>query len=261
MLIRNLVKKYLLSRFFRVAVFIVNYNMLERADKIFEYISENSRWPVDIYLIDNGSDIQKPSKHTNVWIKKNVQTCRGWLRGLEQVRKSGKKYFAYSFLITSASFSDNIDPISPMVKFLILNRSAIGIHPALTVDSTTNWTHLITRGGSKPRQTWMIDNICSMYKSRWFDRIGWFDKRLIYAWGIDLETCYIARKENRSIWVDERVKVSKVTNIAYRMNRMNMKASERERLAGENMREVLQKKYGPDYWNIVMNENVSKSWR
>jgi len=107
----------------------------------------------------------------------------------------------------------------------------------------------------------MIDNIASLYRADWFDSIGRFDPEMRYAWGIDLETCYIARRDNRSLWVDERVKVKKVTNIGYNMNRMKMSASEREQLAGENMRSVLYKKYGSNYWRMMMEANVKDEWR
>jgi hypothetical protein len=40
------------------------------------------------------------------------------------------------------------------------------------------------------------------------------------------------------------VKVKKVTNIGYKMDRMNMTAATREKLARQNMQDVLNKKYG-----------------
>ena len=244
---------------YKVAAFIVNYNMPERAEELFKNLQKNSKWPLDIYLIDNGSDLKEPAKSTNIFIKKNVQTCRGWLEGLKYAKKTGITYFAYMFLITSTNFIDNSDPISPMVKFLIKNENAVGIHPSLTKESTTNWTHLISRDENNPRETWMIDNIASLYKSDWFDSIGWFDPELIYAWGIDLETCYLARKEKRTLWVDDRLQVTKITNIAYKMKRMNMSANDRSRLAAENMKEVLTKKYGENYWKKMTEDFITSA--
>lgn len=241
-----------------VAAFIVNYNMPERAENLFQKLQKNSKWPLDIYLIDNGSDIKKPAQSSNVFIEKNVQTCRGWIKGLKVAKESKKEYFAYMFLITSTEFINDDDLITPMVKFLLKNKNAVGIHPALTKESTTNWTHLITREENKPRQTWMIDNIASIYRTDWFDSIGWFNPDLIYAWGIDLETCYIARKQGRTLWVDERVQVKKITNIGYKMNRMNMSANDRSRLANKNMTEVLSKKYGSNFWDKMTKDYVTE---
>lgn len=241
----------------RVAAFIVNYNMPERADSLFEKLKNNTKWPLDIYLVDNASDIKNPAKNTNVFLEKNVQTCNGWLEGLKAAKRSKNNYFAYMFLITSTSFVENKDYISPMAEFLKNSKNAIGIHPSLTKESTTNWSHLINRETNGPRETWMIDNIASLYKADWFDSIGWFDPKMIYAWGIDLETGYLARKQGRSIWVDDRIQVEKITNIAYKMKRMNMSASDRSRLAAENMDKILKEKYGPEYWKTMTEEYVT----
>lgn len=241
-----------------VAAFIVNYNMPERAEALYDKLSQNTKWPLDIYLIDNGSDIKPLASKTNVVIKNNVQTTQGWLRGIAEAKKTKKKYFAYMFFITSTEIVSEKDIVTPMVTYLIKNRDAVGIHPSLTKDSTTNWTHLINRGTNKVRPTWMIDNLASMYRADWFDKIGQFDSKLIYAWGIDLETCYLARKAGKTIWVDDTIEVKKVTNIAYKMNRMNMTADTRSKLAAENMSQILSSRYGKDYWDVITKDFVKE---
>lgn len=245
----------------RVAVFITNYNMAERADSIYEYIETHTTQPHDIFLVDNGSDLVSKAKHTNVWIEKNEQTTAGWLRGLLAAKESGQNYFAYVFCITSADFPETGDPLAPLVHVLEYNKEAVGIHPALTPDSTTSWTHMVTRGGNRPRQTWMIDNIFAMYRADWFDSIGWFDPEMIYAWGIDLETCFKAREQKRTLWIYEGVKVRKITNIGYKMRRMNMSAEDRSMKAGANMRQVLAKKYGENFWARMTYQYVEDEWR
>lgn len=234
--------------------------MNEKADSLFNYLKAHETWPHDIYLIDNGSDITKPSQNTNVFIKKNVQTTGGWLKGLEESDKKLYNYFAYMFLITSTEFTnESIKPISSMVKKLVDDRNAIGVHASLTPDSTTYWEHLKNRGSYQNfRQTFMIDNVCSMYRANWFNSIGRFDKNLTFAWGIDIETCYKAREQKRTIWIDENTQVRKITNIGYKMNRMNMTSLDRERLAKKNMDSILIPKYGQDYWERLTKDYVDK---
>lgn len=245
-----------------VAIVVTNYNMPEATDAIYDAITRRVYCDHELIIVDNGSDIKPPSRYSRVLLEENVQTTGGWLAGLDYADKLGKPFDYYMFIITSMSFDEgDYDPITPMVEFMDAHPEAVGIHPALTEDSTTSWTHLVTRSGDEPRRTWMIDNICSMYRADWFNAIGRFDQHMIYAWGIDLETCMIARAQNRSLWVDERVKVKKVTNIAYTMDRMNMTADTRSRLAGENMRAILFRKYGPLYWEMVINGNVKDEWR
>lgn len=244
----------------KVAVVIVNYNMPERADALAEHIRACVRWPHDLIVVDNRSDLVPSARSTNVRLTHNVQTTGGWLAGLDYADDLGGDYLAYWFLITSAEFVDDSDPLTPMAQLLMDDENAVGAHPALTPDSTTAWKHLHARGGPM-RRTWMIDNIASLYRASWFDAIGRFDPAMSMAWGIDLETCWLARSQDRSLWVHEGVQVKKVTDIGYTMNRMNMSADARRSLAGAEMAEVLGRKYGSDWNNKMRTEYVDDAWR
>lgn len=236
-----------------VAAFIVNYNMPERADSLFEYLKAHTNYPTDVYLIDNGSDLVSPAKNTNVSIEKNCQTTGGWLKGLEAADSKGK-YEYYMFIITSARF---VEESGLLVDTLLTNfddPNVVGVHPSLTKESTTYWNHLKNTGLNHPRQTWMIDNICSIFRADWFNSIGRFDKDFIYAHGIDLETCYKARIQGKKLIVDERVQVEKITDIGYTMNRMGMTAEQRGSLAYQNTKEVMTRKYGENWRNLMLNE-------
>lgn len=243
----------------RTAALIVNYNMPEKTDALVEHIARHVKG-CDTIVIDNGSDIQKPSEYTTVKLAQNVQTTGGWLAGLEAIK--GKGYDYYWFLITSARIPEEEgDILSPMVEFMDSHPEAVGIHPSLTTNSTTGWPHLINRGMNAVCRTWMIDNIASLYRADWFDSIGWFDPAYTYAWGIDLETCYRARKQGRGIYIDDRVQIEKITNIGYQLGRMNMSADERGRLAYANMMDVLQRKWGADAWHKMTVEAIDDDWK
>jgi GT2 family glycosyltransferase len=231
--------------------------MPERTDALCEYIRDHVKaYPVDLCVVDNASDLVEPSKYTTVYLKENVQTTGGWLAGLDALDRD---YFAYWFLITSTEFVDNktFDPLEPMVAKLNNDRQAVGVHNALTKDSTTSWRHLITQGGEGCRQVKMLDNISSLYRADWFDSIGRFDPCLVYGWGVDLETAYIAREQGRTLWVCEDAKVKKVTDIGYSMDRMNMSAQRRRELARENMKAVFTEKYSGDWRNLMYGGGIN----
>jgi hypothetical protein len=236
------------------AVFIVNYNMPERADALYEHL-DKSKHPHDIYLVDNGSDLVAPAKHTNVFIKENCQTTNGWLKGMEAAE--GKQYDTYMFVITSTEIKDGKDTIQ-LLSENFNDPEVVAVHPALTQESTTHWDHLKNRGTNAVRPTWMVDNICSMYRADWFDKQGRWDPKLIYAHGVDVEMCLFARRQGKKILVDERCEVEKITDIGYKMKRMNMTAKMRREKGWANMSEVLTKKYGPDFWNILLTEGVTE---
>lgn len=244
----------------RVAAFIVNYNMPERADALAERVLE-SQWPVNLYVIDNGSDLVEPSRYTNVRLKNNVQTTGGWFAGLRAADASGIDYMAYWFIITSAEYVDNKDILTPMARFMYDTPEAVVVHPALTKDSTTIWHHMKDRGSGKPRRVWYCDQIAVLYRADWYNSIGRWDEDLIYAHGIGLEACYKARMQERSIWIHEGCQIKKVTDIGYTMDRMRMSADERRRRAKRNMDVVLGNRYGVNYWQFLTNEGVQEEWR
>ncbi|HET7099041.1 MAG TPA: hypothetical protein VFI61_02315 [Patescibacteria group bacterium] len=250
-----------------VAIVLPNYNMPEATDAIGDYIKTNIKYPCELIVVDNGSDLTSPSKYTKLRLTENLQTTAGWLAGLNLAdhleKKYPKKFFAYWILITSTSFpkSTQGDVLEPLVKFLVKNDNAVAIAHSLTKDSTTGWKHLYDSGSGKPRQTWMLDNISTLYRADWFNGIGRFDPKMYMAWGSDLETSYLARKNKKSLWIYDGLSVTKTTDIAYKMNRMNMDTHERHRLATKNMTEVLSNKYGKDWHDIMLNKYVDPSWR
>ena len=244
----------------RVAVILTNYNMPERADALGDYLKRFAKWPYDFYCVDNASDIVEPSKYTNVQLTHNRQTTGGWLAGLDAADKSGKDYLAYVFTITSCDFPawQKSDPIAPLAKHLLSHTNAVGIHPALTDDSTTDWVEMKTRNGRGARPIWHLDNLFAMYRADWFNSIGRFDPELTYAHGPDLETGWYARSQGRGLFIHEDVQIRKITNIGYTMDRMNMSARQRAENAMEEMQRVLGRKWGawPTCWERLISEYV-----
>ena len=52
----------------KVAIFIVNYNMPERTDALVGHIQQTVKWPYELFVIDNGSDLCPPSEYTTVYL-------------------------------------------------------------------------------------------------------------------------------------------------------------------------------------------------
>lgn len=249
----------------RVAVILTNFNMVERADAMGDYIKEYAKWPHDFYCVDNASDMVPPSKYTNVYLKENIQTTGGWLAGLKAADESGVDYLAYVFTITSCDFPEwqKIDPIAPLARLLLKDDNAVGVHPALTDDSTTDWTEMKTRGGDAPRPIWHLDNLFAMYRADWFNKIGRFDPELTYAHGPDLETGWYARDQGRGLYIHEGVQIRKISQIGYIMDRMHMTTAQRNANAMEEMQRVLGRKWGawPECWHRLITESVTPEMR
>jgi GT2 family glycosyltransferase len=235
----------------KVAVIIPNYNMLERCDALVEHLLKHEQLPgvnLDIIVVDNGSDITRPSQYSALKLEKNIQTTGAWNAGLELAK--GADF--YWVLITSAEFI-GVPVLPGLLKCMKLYSHCVGVHPALTKDSTTSWEHLKEMGIKGWRKVWMIDNIAALWRADWFESVGGFDPKFTYGWGPDLELAHLARSQNKTLYVSEPAGVKKITDIGYEMQRMNMTAEERKTLARVNMREVMTSKYGEN-WHRLMYE-------
>jgi len=232
----------------KAAVILTNYNMPERSDMLVEALANRcDPEKYDFILVDNASDSQPPSKYSTILLDHNVQTMGGWLAGYELVKG---KYDAYVFTITSAELDQQgNDIISELLTTLSLWKDSVMVSPALTPASTTTWEHMKYSGHNKERRVEMLDNIFCMYRADWFDSHGGFDPRFIYAWGPDLEMSYLARSEGKDILINEYVQIGKDTDIGYTMDRMNMKAGERQIKATQNMANIMFQKYGYKWRN------------
>jgi len=250
----------------RVAAILVNYNMPERTDALCSYIKVHAKWPYDLIVVDNGSDPKYASEWTTVKLRQNVQTTNGWLcgiayaRGLANMRK--EPYLAYWIMITSAEFVEKSkDPLTPLANLLLDVPDAAVVSAALTNDSTTAHVQMKTRGGEEPRRTWLLDNIAALWRADWLDSIGGFPPCLTMAWGCDFETCYLARKAGKSVWIHEGTHIKKVSQIGYTMDRMGMTAQERGSAAGEEMRLYLTEKYGKEFNKRLHSEYKRPEWK
>jgi len=239
----------------KTAVILTNYNMPEKTDAIVGALKAQGNSNYYPVVIDNGSDLREPSRHTELRLPKNRQTTAGWLAGWDIARHMGI-FDSYVFTITSIEIPDKYPKIISRLRHTRAHKpNAVILSPALTANSTTAWKHM-HRQGEGLRKTWMVDNLFAFYDASWFDHIGGFDYRFIYGWGVDLETSYLARRSGHDIYIDDSILIKKTTNIGYEMNRMNMSAEDRVALASANMDEIMTLKYGEN-WRDLMYEKIN----
>lgn len=229
----------------RAAIFVINYNMPEESDGIYYYLKKNIKFPNDTYIIDNGSDLVHPAKKTKIYLKKNVQMTNGIMDGIKFLRYLPFKYYSYTFISTSTKFDNRSGDFISKANILFRNKERIvGYHPSLTKESRGAFKWMINKGNNKLRKASFLETVCVTYRADWFDSIGRFNRGLIYGWGIDLETGYIARKQNKKMYIDDAIQITKNGGIGYVKNRMGMSLSKRRKNATKNMNSVFRNKYG-----------------
>jgi len=229
------------------AIIICNYNMPERTDALVEHIYDTVKLPYEMIVVDNKSDLVKPSKYTTVQLNKNAQTTGGFLAGLDYADQMDKNFFAYWLFITSAEFkNDPRDPLEILMNLMLKDKKTYAVSPAMTFN-TSAWEYWMRPKGTKPRRVYGVDYIAALINAEKLNAIGGFRKELTFMWGVMGECNMLARKNGWHIYVHDGYVMHKETNIGYKMARMNMTAKDRVRLATEEKESVLKKIYGENF--------------
>lgn len=234
----------------RTAIIILSYNMPEATDKLVEHILETVKFPRDLIVVDNGSDLVEPSKYSTFVIPENVQTTNGFLQGLEYA-DSLNTYTYYWLIISSAEFisEDKRDPLEVLLPIFDADPNAYCVQPSIIFDligeAWYRWLH--PRKNNMFRREIWTDYISTIFRAEYFNSIGRFRKELTMMWGVPGECNWKARKNGWNIYIADHYSMYKHTNIGYRMDRMNMTAQERRELASAECDRVLIPIYGEDF--------------
>jgi hypothetical protein len=243
----------------KTAIILCSYNMPEYADALVEHIGKYVKFPYDLIFVDNGSDIVKPSKHTTIFLEKNIQMIPGFTVGFRQAfkneKKTGKKYNAYWMMTTSCRFdpNDERDPLAMMLDVFEQDEKAFSIQPSMILDFGA-WEELLApQPEGLPRRIYALESICPLFNSKYFTMEEYWREELTFGWGLG-EIYWKARKNGLHHYTHDGIVMYKDTWIGYRKDRMNMSAEERCQLAGDECDKVLIPIYGENYRDRFMSE-------
>ena len=241
----------------RVCVIISNYNVTGNSNPIVDKLIEFVKWPTDIIVVndtcdDTYNDTSKVNdKYTLIKLHDNINIVGGFSAGLNKADEISKSenfnYYAYCFVNVSTCMDMiGTDIIQHLVENLIYN-DIVGIHPSLTLDSTGINKHMFKMGSINQtniglRKVNFINNIFSMYNSEWFNKVGRFNKKLIYGLGLDIDIGMIAINNNHTVCIDDTISVK--INSTFKPDKNAVKEKKL----------YLNKKYGSK-WNIITKKH------
>lgn len=234
----------------KTAIILCNYNMFEYADALVEHIYETVKRPYDLIVVDNGSDLVPPSQYTTHHIPENIQMTPGFMWGLDQLEE---EYFAYWLITTSVRFEkdDFRDPLDALLKVLEDGDLVYAVQPSFHF-TWGAWVDLLSpRQPPKPRRVWGLEYAATLFRAKYFDELGRWNKRLIRGWGIASESAYLARKSGYRLYTHDGYVMYKDSWIGYELGRMNETGKERAAIATEECKKVLGEKYGEDYLEVL----------
>jgi len=228
----------------KTAIVICNYNMPERTDALCRRIIRTVKQLYQLFVVDNGSDLVPPSEYTNVYIEENCQTTGGFLAGINVARKLEFDY--YWLIITSTAFMDDErDPLGMLLP--LMDDDVYAVSPAVIFNDSAWSQWMSPRTPPTVRRVWGVDYLCALIDAKKYHEIGGLRPELTMMWGNIGECNWKARQKGWKILVNDNYVVEKETNIGYTMDRMNMTAKDRGRLATEQCENILAPIYGEDF--------------
>lgn len=213
----------------KVAIIVLNYRMAEMTDRLVARIKEVTRWPHDLFVIDNGSPGDRPGNgeiaaSTTHRCSPNRRLTGGFNFGIEVARAheidpvvgdhpEDLKYDAFWLVCNDVRLRKPIDVVAACMAQVERARQAgqpIGIiHPSMEPDPAT-WNHadMVWHGPAGVRDTDWADIICPIYTREAMEAAGWrFNPELVYGWGIDRESSYLCWKNGLRVTVCDDVQV------------------------------------------------------
>lgn len=202
----------------KTLAFILNYNTPELTDKLFESLEPYVGDVCDLFVLDNGSDINLRSKHTTIFIEENCY----WGGGLNyafQYMLSHKEYDSLLFLnsdinldgnnfvetLRSDMFEGGYAIISPSVTDLNAPSEKKSVrHSNAVFRQMANW---YTNGC---REVKMLDLQCPMFHRKIIEHIKKFDELLKYGWGVGFVCATVCEQLGLKSGVDDRLHIEHI---------------------------------------------------
>lgn len=225
----------------KVAVIVLGYRMPEMTDRLVARLKEVTRYPHDLFVIDNGSPVSERAKSTTHWCDPNRRLTGGFNFGIECARAmeqdvvvseemreavraqfqmtpegriGGEPYDAFWFVCNDIRLNRQMDVLAACMAQVRRAREEgkpIGvIHPAVERDGTGfNWPHMYAQQNRTGiHDAFFVDIIAPIYTRDAMEAIGWeFLKDLVYGWGIDLASCYESWRHDLRVVVSDEVEV------------------------------------------------------
>ena len=156
-----------------IATIILNRNLPEVTDKLYEHLNKYDGDETDIYVLESGSDKDKLSKYctwhanTDEIIKHGLRYSRGMNYALLQLwkEKKWKQYDAF-FLITNDTEFSNLKTLKPL-KEILEEHSKVGILSPCSL----RWGEKLLLKKEHTKYFWFIHNNAFLLRRTFIENI------------------------------------------------------------------------------------------
>ena len=217
----------------KTLVAILNHNLPEYTDYLYDALSPYQSTIYDLAVIDNGSSTEKKSKYTSLELDKNVYYGGGINAAIQYVLSTNEYdsllfmnndliVSGYNFVkILRGELSDN--------KFDLVSSCFFNVEP----NQQCHWKTMHNWGAKETREVPFIDFQMPLISRRLLEEVGEVDSDLIYGWGIDTYFAYICKKNNWKIGVVDRLSALHYNSLTIKSGVSNLNMVDYCRLAEE----------------------------
>lgn len=199
----------------KTAAIILNHNMPDYTDMLYESLKPYERYDYDLFVLDNASKPEGKSKYTSFELEQNVY-FGGGLNASMQFVKENPKYDSLLFLSNDLTIhgyefvrtlrDEMFEEIfmgkygAQEVKYDIVSPTFYNIE----ANQQCHWKCMHSRCSSEIRQVPYSDFQCPLISRRLIEAVGEIDSDLIWGWGPDWLFALTAKKLGYKIGVVDR---------------------------------------------------------
>jgi GT2 family glycosyltransferase len=187
----------------KTAAFILNCNLPDYTDMLYESLKPYERTDYDLFVIDNGSSKEGKSKHTSLELEENVYFGGGFNAAMQYTLEN-KQYDSMMFLNNDIT----VHPYN-FVKALreemlsgydIVSPSFYNIEP----NKQCHWKSMHSWSAKSTRPVDYIDFQCPLISRRLLEEVKEISPDLKYGWGICFYFALLAKQKGWKLGMVDR---------------------------------------------------------
>lgn len=204
----------------KTAAIILNHNLPDYTDMLYESLKPYERQDYDLFILDNGSSKEGMSKYTSFKLDENVYFGGGFNAAMQFVLED-PQYDSLLFLNNDLTVHPyNFVKVLREVMFIqdpMVDEPSISgpDSPYFDVVSATfynvepkgqcHWKSMLGYGQRNTREVPFIDFQCPLLSRRVLQEVGSIDPSLVIGWGIDTYFAIICKKKGWKMGVTDRL--------------------------------------------------------
>jgi len=187
----------------KTAAFILNHNLPDYTDMLYESLKPYERTDYDLFVIDNGSSKESKSKYTSLELEENVYFGGGFNAAMQYTLEN-KQYDSMMFLNNDLT----VHPCN-FVKALreemlsgydIVSPSFYNVEP----NKQCHWKSMHSWSAKDTRPVDYIDFQCPLISRRLLEEVKEVDINLKYGWGLCFYFALLAKQKGWKLGMVDR---------------------------------------------------------